>query len=86
MSSKPVYPSTVADRFQLRLPPGLRDRIEQEALKNGRSMNAEFIARIMLTLDQTAALGGDDVEKITVLASEVAAKVAVDTIMKKLTR
>lgn len=40
------YPSELAERFQVRLPPGLRDRIKADAEKHGRSMNAEIVARL----------------------------------------
>ncbi|PAP94502.1 Arc family DNA-binding protein [Mesorhizobium wenxiniae] len=40
------YPSELAERFQVRLPPGLRDRIKEAADKNSRSMNAEIVARL----------------------------------------
>jgi plasmid stability protein len=43
MSDKDQYPSEAAERFQLRLPPGLRDRIKAYAEKHGRSMNTEII-------------------------------------------
>lgn len=35
-----------SDRFMLRLPDGMRDRLKEEAAKNNRSMNAEIIARL----------------------------------------
>lgn len=37
------YPSEAADRFQVRLPSGLRDRIKAYAEKHGRSMNTEIV-------------------------------------------
>ncbi|MER8846791.1 Arc family DNA-binding protein [Mesorhizobium australicum] len=37
------YPSQLAERFQVRLPNGMRDRIAQSAERNGRSMNAEIV-------------------------------------------
>jgi plasmid stability protein len=37
------YPSEQADKFLLRFPNGLRDRIKTAADANGRSMNAEII-------------------------------------------
>lgn len=46
MSEKPPAPSNVADKFMLRLPNGMRDRIAEEAEKNKRSMNAEIVARL----------------------------------------
>ena len=36
-------PSRTLDKFVLRLPDGMRDRIQQQAANNGRSMNAEII-------------------------------------------
>ncbi|WP_072866488.1 Arc family DNA-binding protein [Devosia limi] len=38
-----MYPSTIADKFVIRLPAGLRDRIKQHAAANHRTMNAEII-------------------------------------------
>lgn len=35
---------TLNDRFMLRLPDGMRDRIKIAAVKNGRSMNAEIVS------------------------------------------
>ncbi|MFG1421738.1 Arc family DNA-binding protein [Roseixanthobacter liquoris] len=44
------------DKFMLRMPEGMRDRIAREAKSNGRSMNAELIARIEKTLEDDTAL------------------------------
>jgi hypothetical protein len=44
MSTKP--PSRTADQFVLRLPDGMRPRIAEAAKANGRSMNAEIVARL----------------------------------------
>lgn len=43
MSDKDKFPSELAERFQLRLPPGLRDRIKAYAERHGRSMNTEIV-------------------------------------------
>jgi plasmid stability protein len=37
------YPSQTAERFQIRMPDGLRDRIRMAAERNNRSMNAEIL-------------------------------------------
>jgi hypothetical protein len=37
------YPSQKQDKFVLRLPDGLRDRIKNKADSSGRSMNAEIV-------------------------------------------
>lgn len=44
MSNESKYPSEAADRFQVRLPDGMRDRIKAAAEANNRSMNAEIVA------------------------------------------
>lgn len=43
MSKLPIQPQ---DKYVLRLPDGMRDRIKLAADKNNRSMNAEIISRI----------------------------------------
>jgi hypothetical protein len=40
------YPSQVQDKFVLRLPDGMRDRIKAAAEANNRSMNAEIVAAL----------------------------------------
>lgn len=40
------YPSELADRFQVRMPAGMRDRIKAAADANNRSMNAEILMRL----------------------------------------
>lgn len=46
MSEKDKYPSELAERFQVRLPAGLRDRIKATAEANGRSMNTEIVSTL----------------------------------------
>lgn len=43
-------PSRGSDQFVVRFPEGLRDRIRKAADANGRSMNAEIIARLEKSL------------------------------------
>lgn len=43
MSEDEKYPSELAERFQVRLPAGLRDRIKAYAERHGRSMNTEIV-------------------------------------------
>lgn len=40
------YPSDSQDKFVLRLPDGMRDRIKAAADENGRSMNSEIVATL----------------------------------------
>lgn len=44
MTDEKAYPSQQQDRFIVRLPDGLRDRIKETAKANGRSMNAEIVS------------------------------------------
>lgn len=39
------------DQFTVRLPPGMRDKLKEVAQQNGRSANAEIVARLERTLD-----------------------------------
>jgi hypothetical protein len=50
--AKPPAPSDVADKFLLRMPDGLRDRLAAAAKANNRSSNAEIVARLQASLDQ----------------------------------
>ena len=43
------FPSDQKDKFMLRLPDGMRERIAQAAEKEGRSMNAEIVRRLETT-------------------------------------
>lgn len=43
MAKKP-YPSELADRYIVRMPPGMRDRIADSAKRYNRSMNAEIVS------------------------------------------
>ena len=46
-----------SDKFMLRLPDGMRDRLRDNAAKNGRTMNAEVIAEL------EKALGAGEVQR-----------------------
>jgi hypothetical protein len=39
-------------QMRVRLPPDLKDNIELQAIKNGRSMNAEIVYRLQRSLDE----------------------------------
>jgi hypothetical protein len=47
------FPSEEQDRFIVRMPDGMRDRLKDAAAKNSRSMNAEIVARLAYTFDQS---------------------------------
>lgn len=46
MSEREAYPSEKADKFLLRLPDGMRDKLKQSAKAASRTMNAEVVARL----------------------------------------
>ncbi|MFD2248951.1 plasmid stability protein [Pseudochelatococcus lubricantis] len=52
--AKDPYPSETADRYIVRFPDGMRDRLKAEAAKNNRSLNAEIVARLEASFDATA--------------------------------
>jgi hypothetical protein len=50
-----------SDKFMLRLPDGMRERIKASADANGRSMNSEIIARLDWTFSPVADVPSDHV-------------------------
>lgn len=53
-----------SDKFVLRLPDGMRERIAEEAKKNSRSMNSEIVARLEVSLSGRVA-GGEPIADAT---------------------
>lgn len=47
---------TLQDKFMLRLPEGMRDRIKAASEVSGRSMNAEIVARIEQSFQRETAM------------------------------
>lgn len=78
MERKP-FPSETQERFIVRFPDGMRDRIAAAAKANSRSMNAEIVARLEGSFDpQTPAEPWskevvERFEKIAAKAGEAAA-------------
>ena len=59
MKSAKKYPaqdSAQQDRFNLRMPKGMRGEIAKKAEENQRSMNSEMVARILKTLEEEFSL------------------------------
>ena len=54
-----LYSSRKADKFVVRLPDGMRERIADVARNHHRSMNSEIIARLEQSMLQESALGDD---------------------------
>ncbi|MBQ0531942.1 Arc family DNA-binding protein [Providencia rettgeri] len=46
------YPSQLQDKFNLRLPDGMKDIIAERAKANGRSMNSEIIQILQDVIDR----------------------------------
>ncbi|OLU32340.1 MULTISPECIES: Arc family DNA-binding protein [Pseudomonas] len=51
-----IYSSRTADKFVVRLPDGMRERIADVARQHHRSMNSEIIARLEQSMLQEGAL------------------------------
>lgn len=54
-----IYSSRTADKFVVRLPDGMRERIADVARNHHRSMNSEIIARLEQSMLQEGALNDD---------------------------
>lgn len=54
-----LYSSRTADKFVVRLPDGMRERIADVARNHHRSMNSEIIARLEQSLIQEGALSDE---------------------------
>ena len=54
-----LYSSRTADKFVVRLPDGMRERIADVARNHHRSMNSEIIARLEQSMLQESALSDD---------------------------
>lgn len=72
------------DKFMLRLPDGMRERIKAAADENRRSMNAEIIARLEISFRMVADAirASDDADDDDTLSPEV--KAAIDRDMEEI--
>lgn len=52
--SEDPFPSQVADKYVVRFPDGMRDRIAEAAKANNRTMNAEIVARLEASFEPKA--------------------------------
>jgi len=46
------FPSQVADKYVIRFPDGMRDRLKQAAAANNRTLNAEIVKRLEDSFDE----------------------------------
>jgi hypothetical protein len=65
MNDDTKFPSELAERFQIRMPDGLRDRIRAAAENNARSMNSEIVARLeaSFTVDMESPEARDEMSR-----------------------
>ena len=54
------FPSQEMDRFNVRLPSGMREAIAERAKANGRSMNSEIVQILQEALDTDKAISESD--------------------------
>lgn len=71
MKTPEKQPASEADKFIVRLPEGMRDRIAEAAKVNQRSMNAEIVARLQFSFE--ASGGPPDLDAF---ADQLAEKLA----------
>lgn len=55
MNDKTNYPSQSQDKYVLRLPDGMRDKIAALAKASGRTMNAEIVQRLQRSIEGVPA-------------------------------
>ena len=59
----------LSDKFMLRLPDGMRDRIKSKADENGRSMNAEILQLLMREYPEETYTAEDFLEMLNRVAT-----------------
>lgn len=83
-TEKPIFPSDKADKFVVRFPDGMRDKISEAAKTSGRSMNAEIIARLEQSFGKVTTAEGDAIravfeERFDVLAKQLRQQIELAT-------
>ncbi|MFC0132057.1 Arc family DNA-binding protein [Massilia eurypsychrophila] len=58
-NEKPTRTPQAADKYIVRLPEGMRDRIAAAAKESNRSMNAEIVQRLAITLSSSEELNAE---------------------------
>jgi hypothetical protein len=74
-TNKPTRVAQDADKFMLRLPEGLREKVADVAKQNKRSINAEFVARIEASFQPlgTSEAPSETIREITRHAAQMLA-------------
>ena len=78
------YPSRLLDRFVIRLPDGMRERIAELAKSSGRSMNAEIVVRLERSLKGNDLVLPAPVREALVLAAQENGRSVGDEILERL--
>lgn len=64
---EPKYPSRLLDRFMLRMPDGMREKLADAAKANKRSVNAEVVARLEASLRSSLPASATEADTLHVL-------------------
>lgn len=78
MQKKP-FPSETQERFIVRLPDGMRDKIADAAKAAGRSMNAEIVNRLERSFSDAPAINGVGMREIFEKLAELDAAIKAGT-------
>lgn len=74
-TTKPERAPQLADKYVLRLPDGMRDKLTKLAKANNRSMNAEIVLILQQAMDARLGTQGSAVD-VDALAEALAPKLA----------
>ncbi|MVW64536.1 Arc family DNA-binding protein [Massilia sp. NEAU-DD11] len=74
-TTKPERAPQLADKYVLRMPDGMRDKITELAKANGRSMNAEIVLILQQAIDGHAANSSGNID-VDALAEALAERLA----------
>jgi hypothetical protein len=88
MAERKLYPSEQQDRFIVRFPDGMRDKIGVAARRNKRSMNAEIVSRLEASFSsvELAVQSKDEDEDPNMLGSIFGSLIGLESQIKDLRR
>ncbi|PHM46623.1 Arc family DNA-binding protein [Xenorhabdus miraniensis] len=72
------YPSQEMDRFNVRMPAGMRDEITKIAEKNGRSMNTEIVMMLQEAIDSARNADSSHQNVTLVNGSDTASTISIN--------
>jgi hypothetical protein len=82
MGNDDKFPSQLAERFQVRMPEGMRDLIAQSAKANGRSMNSEIIEQLEVAYGLKTRLGDQTIRRSANVGGLMVAAEAINELLK----